>query len=485
VTTAEPKTSRLARTFAALVGSQAIAKVLRIAYLFVVARLLPPEQVGLYVYGVAFYLGLSVFTGFGQGPRLATEIPRLRSSAGPLLARSLGLVSLSTFVIISGAAAYLGWVERRGEVREVALIFLVALAGRTVVSWVRECFVAFEDVGWLPRYEIIFRGGEAAAGITALFLGAGLTTLCALHAAAWTVEAGACIARLRRRVGPELHPRDSLRGLAGHAAGSLVFLLSFSFLQLFPQIGTVVINNLQGDTALVGQFGIAMQLLMTALVIPAMLGSALLPAIGRVLSQEKAHEIDALAALIKLTLLGSIGFAIVAELLAPWALATAVGPDYRRTGEIFAQLSWGLGPLAAAMILSTALNGLDGRWLAAALATTMVVVHVGLMLALAPRGPLLAATASLIVGAWIGAVMGLVGLSARLRAQGHTWWLRTLVPIAGAGVAVHTGWLPAPVNILVAVATLALLTWILNLFTTSEVDFVLTRVGLARRKTSP
>ena len=58
--------SGFASNFTAIAATHMLGRVIRFVYLVVIARLLSPEEVGVYTYGVALYLAFLGISQFGQ-----------------------------------------------------------------------------------------------------------------------------------------------------------------------------------------------------------------------------------------------------------------------------------------------------------------------------------------------------------------------------------------------------------------------------------
>jgi O-antigen/teichoic acid export membrane protein len=447
--------SRLSRTFAALVGSQLIARVVRLAYVFVIARFVAPDSMGVYQYAFAFYLTLGVIAELGQGARLSAQAATA-GEIGALLAGSRALLLAATGLSTAGGAAYV-LLEVPAGIAEPALVCLVALVARTYAFWVRNCFIAVEDAGWIPRYELVFRVAEVAAGITALVLGGGVLALCAVHSAIWIVEAVASHRRLTSRFGA-LPSLGSSQPLAHQARESVVFLVTSSVMPLYWQIALVILTAVLGETHSVGQLGIAMQLVAVVATVPMMLGTALVPAIARV-RNSGGSELRALRTVLKLALLvGGVLAPLIAG-TAPWVVEHLVGPDYRSAGESMAVIGWALAPYAAAQLAMSALNGLGRHRASAIVAITVVGVHLATIPILWHLGPLVAVEWSLVAGAGVGCAIGLWAFGEALEPRGHLWWLGPAIVVAAAGAVLQQDLVPGAFAIVstgVAVAAFAL-----------------------------
>jgi len=472
--------SPLTRTFAALLGSQFIARAIRFVYLVVIARVLSQGEVGIYLYGLAFYQGIMVLSVFGQDVFLSTRLGRGAARAARLTSHSL---TLNVIVVSLGLIAGLAFVqltEQQALVAHATNVFLAALMARSLVVWVRYSCVALEDVTWIPRYELVFRGGEAVVGTVLLLSGAGLLAICYLHFLAWAVEAFFALRLLRRRSGIAIRFGVDRRLLGRIAGVSLVFAVSTGLLQVLSVAGVVTLKLAQPDTAIIAQFGIAMQLLTTLLIVPMSFGAALLPALGRVQRSGGALEIASLTTVVKAALvLGGLA-AIFAQVLAPWAVVVLFGADFEPAGRAIAWLSWALGPYAAVLIVGQALNSLNSRIRSAWLAATTVALNVVLVVALLQQGALPAASIALCVASFAGCVLGLLFLNSRIASPGHGWWARPLAVVAVAGLAMQLEVLSDPLAAPIMAALFLLCVWWFGLFSRRELDFVLARLGLHR-----
>jgi O-antigen/teichoic acid export membrane protein len=478
------KVSPLARTFSALFGTQAISRIVRFFYFIVIARVLGPELVGIYSYGVAFYISLEVFTNFGQGEFLAIRLSKRPFLAPQLISHSLTLRLITTILTV-GAGLIFVWSHEDNLLIAWALtFFLAALVARSIAMWVRFCYVALEDALWIPRYELLFRGSEALIGTGLLLFDAGLLAVCCLHFLMWSLEAFFVFRLLLRRTGLKIQPGRRVRLLKKIARFSMVLMLSFGFLTLFSQVGVMTLKFLQPDTTIVGYFGVAMQFLTTILILPATFGTAVLPALGRVQRRGGLYEMAALTIVVKAAfLIGGI-VAILSNAYASWFMTTILGPRFLSAAKTFAVLTWIIGPYAVVLIVGKALNALDARPQAATMAITMVIINVVAMIILIPLGGLPAAIVSLFVASLTGCTLGLVFLGSRIGFHKNTWWLYPMGVVAVFSLLLQFKvllnlWTPPLI-----IGLFTFLVWKFRFFTKQEVEFILARIGIARQKNS-
>lgn len=468
--------SPLARNFASLVGAQAIGRTIRFCYLVVIARLLGPEQVGLYAYCIALYLAILLFAGFGQGVILATRVHSLRSRTSGLASHSLTL-RLAALGLGAAAALTVVWVrEEDALVAYTVTAFLLALVARGFALWVREYCVALEDSVWIPRFELTFRGGEALLGTALLLTGAGLLTISYLHLIVWVLEATFSFRLLSRRSSIRVRPGLRRRLLIRIARMSLVLTLSYAFLHLFSHAAIVTLKTAQLDLAVVGQFGVAMQFFTTVMILPVAFGMALLPAVGRVQKKGEGVEIAQLATVVKLALvIGGIA-AVLSYAYAPSVISAILGRRFEAAAGAFALLSWALGPCAVYYFAAQALNALNGRVQVAAIAGATIGVQVVLVIFLQPYGALSATILAVLLSSLIGCFTVLVFLRPRIGVSGHGWWLRPMFLVAATGLTMRLEIMPGVWSAPLFVGLLIGLSYLTKCFSRDEVEFVVSRL---------
>ena len=209
--------------FKALVLTQLIGRVIRFLYLIAIARLLRPEEVGLYSYGIAFYLIFLFLAHFGQETLLSTRIGghRHRFAATSAYSFSITLIMISITAVL--AFIFLNLIETDAASFHALSFFVLALIVRGLTAWVRSCFIALELATWIPRYEFTFRSLEAITGVVWLLYGGGLLVICFLHFAFWALEAAASFRLLARCRGFRLRMGTNWRLLKGFISISALF----------------------------------------------------------------------------------------------------------------------------------------------------------------------------------------------------------------------------------------------------------------------
>jgi O-antigen/teichoic acid export membrane protein len=435
-----------------LTAVQVGGRIIRFLYMLAIARMLGPEETGIYLYGIALYLGLIGVAQFGQRVFLAQRIGRRGVQAVRVIRHSLTIIAGAGVLVVLGLGVFIWASEQTPELRLALLCFVGALAARQAVNWVRGAYIALERTTWIPWYEIRFRGSEAIIGIGALLAGGGLLTICFLHFLFWFLEAYFSFRKLNRD-----HPNVIGFGtrwsyLEKVIPVSIIILSSIAAVGLFPQIAIILIRKLQPDADFVGQFGIAMQFMTTLMIIPTALLSAFLPRLSRAYRHGDGGR-DLLTAA-KLIILTSTAIFVLGASYGPWFVTLALGEKYIVAAELFRWLCWVFPPYAIVFFVGQSLNVLGARKLGAGIFGGMVTFHAVLLVAYVDANPAVAAIASMFISALAGAVLALYRVGNLVGGIGHGWWMKpALVTTVAYGIA-GAGWVPplivAPVALLAA-----------------------------------
>ncbi len=479
----------IARNFSALLSTQIAGRGVRFIYLIAIARILEPGEVGLYTYGIAFYLTLLGLSFFGQDSLLSTRIGGHRYKFPVTAAHSFTVILAATGITVIFAFVFLNLTETDTAVLGALSFFLLALIARGFALWVRSCFIALEQATWIPRYELTFRGLEAVTGTAALFMGGGLLTVCFLHFFFWGLEAAASFRLLAKRQGFRLRLGTNRRLLKGFLSISALFTANAWFLAAFSQVGIVGLRLVQPDAAVVAYFAIAMQFFTTLMIFPISLSQAIVPGLSRAHRNRTEADLQTVATAMKAALIIGGMVAVAANAVGPWVIALLFGERYLAAGETFAWLGWAIGPYGAAFMAAQALNALDARGRGAAAALVMVGVHVAVMavlVALAGRaggwagGYIDAATAGVLAGSVLGAAAALAALGSRVKVAGHGWWIRPMVLTAIPAGIMHLAPLPPLAAGALSLVLLAALTWMTGVFSRAELERIAGRLGIGR-----
>ena len=470
-----PRKSKLFRNAASLTVTQVGGRFIRFLYMLAIARLLGPVETGVYLYGIALYLGVMGISQFGQYVFLSHRVGKHGGTPFPVLHHSLTLILTATLVV-AGVLALFVWVsEPDFSLRLTILCFVGALVARVVAIWVRAAYVAFERPAWVPKYEIVFRGSEALVGVAALLLGGGLLAISFLHFLFWAMEAGFSLCKLNREHPGALGLGRRWGYLRKVAAVSVVYLASITAMALFSQIGIVLLRKLQPDGAFIGHFGIAMQFMTTLMIAPMAVTQAFLPRLSRSFSRGGGGR-DLITA-VKLVGALALAGAIAAAAYGPWFITLVLGPKYAEAAELFRWLCWAFTPYAIAVLLGQCFNVIAARGKAVIVMVGMTAVHAGFLVAYVDQSPAIAAIGSMVVAALGGMIVALHQVSRILELRGHVWWGKSVFVIAATYAVFESGWAPLMITAPVALAAGAVLTWLLRVFDAEDIAAIRRLLG--------
>ena len=375
------------RNGAYLFGTNLWTFVLRAIYLVFLTRFLGPENYAVWAYASAAYLlammgaacGLEMLFSVRIGLR-GTRAPRVLKAGLTLRLILLGLAS----VIL---AAYALGAEEAGMIRTAVLLAIPALWGRGVAVWARAVLTGAERADISFRAGLILRAAEVVAGIAALYMGAGVLVLLAIHSLSWLGEAVVLLRRMKAAgYVPGLTWRRRLLVrlfLSGAVLGLGIVLVTW--LSAGP---ILMARRLVSDLGELGQIAIAFQMagLLSGLVQPFL--NAALPVLFRSVraGDARAKSFGPLVAVGALVLCG-VG-AVVAYLIGTWLIVLVFGEAYRDAGGMLAPAVLVAGLMIAPQGFSHLLVVRERRWrIVIANGIAAVVLAAGIAPALAAFGP--------------------------------------------------------------------------------------------------
>jgi O-antigen/teichoic acid export membrane protein len=470
--------STIATNIIALASTQMAGSIIRFLYMLVIARLMGPGETGIYLYGVALYLGVMGISQFGQHTFLAQRLGKYREVPFAVLRHSLTLTLVATLIVASGLTLFVLASETDPAIRVTILCFVGAMVARVVAGWVRAAYVALENPTWIPKYEFIFRGLEALTGVSVLICGGGLLAISFVHFLFWAIEAGFALRKIT-------HENPGALGLGWRwtylkkvTAVSVVFLTSISAMALFPQLSIILLRNLQPDKILVGHFGIAMQFVTILMIFPVAATQAFLPRLSRAFSRGDGGR-DLITA-VKLVALLALAGAIVAAAYGPWFINLVLGSKYAESADLFHKLCWVVTPYAIVVFLGQCFNVIGGRVKAAIIMLLMTTTHAGFLVAYVDQEPIVAAVGSMLGAALIGMFVALHQITHDFELQGHLWWAKSIIVMVSTYLIFESGWASQTITAPVALTVGLVLTWKLEVFDpadTAAINRVLGRVS--------
>jgi O-antigen/teichoic acid export membrane protein len=280
----------LSRNAGFLILSRVLEKGIRLFYIIILARWLGPEILGLYNYGIAWYLLFLPLAYWGIGSLLSVHLGRRQENAEDIVG---ALFLLRTVMTLAAALSCLviGLLSHQDALtRHIISLFVIALAARSLAQWGRSCFVALEQSRYSAGLEVGFRMVEALFGILYLSTGGGLTGICAIHAIGWILEAALALVLVHRRLGfKKFHvPWRFASPYAREAFPVAVNV--FLFLAMF-QAGFIVLKHMLSEPISLGLYTVAFQMVFNTSLIPQAFGKAALPILSREYSRGSGQDI--------------------------------------------------------------------------------------------------------------------------------------------------------------------------------------------------
>jgi O-antigen/teichoic acid export membrane protein len=178
--------SNSAYTYLAVLLNQ----VLRLAYVFVLARLLGPELYGMLAYGNAWYLTLLPLSGLGLSAYLAVHVGKggkdgKEAAELVMAARIIAVLLLAIFSMV------FSWFDAENRnVFYIMLAFSFAIIGRGALNWAMHMFQSHEKSEHILAMEKWFRPIELATGLLIAYLFNDVLLIACSHAIFMLLQGG-------------------------------------------------------------------------------------------------------------------------------------------------------------------------------------------------------------------------------------------------------------------------------------------------------
>lgn len=351
-----PGVVSIGRNAATFVSGEWVEVLLRAIYALAISRFLGPSDYGWWSYGFAVSAICITFAGMGTDMLLPKRIGQQGRGALAFMETSftVRLVMLLVLGLVLGSYAMLGVdaaSDDGGAVEQAVLLLLIpSIVFRGLSNWLRVASIGFEQARLSVRPMVIVRTTEVIIGLGLLFSGTGLFTLLALHATSWLLETALILPRIRRLapLGLAIRAEEVREVVRDGAAIGLASALGF----LLFGLPVVLLKSIIGEIELVGQFGLAMQLAMFAVM--ALLGVS--AAAQAVLSRAVARD-DRRAQLFgHLFMLGCLFLILPAWLGGSWLGVSVVtfllGKQYEVAGAL----------LPVCFVLAITVTMANGYW---------------------------------------------------------------------------------------------------------------------------
>lgn len=327
-----------------LFASHGITNLVRGIYAIILARLLGPELYGIFNYGLSWYLIFLPLSALGIDFILSREIGRKTHEYEKVVGQTLALRNVASFVI-AVVCGLIGWLIEANEViRQLIIIFSLALFGRALATWTNSVFVAFEKSRYSFRQDATFRVIEVTSGVTILYAGGGIFEIAILHAVVWWVQGIRGVALIRKHLMPVSVNWDR-QGLLKLLQEGLPFVLLSLCVGWMGQGPIVMYKHIMGVESHLGQLALAMQALFLMAGIPLAVSQAVMPILHRTIERKDGKDTVYVEGMLRIGfIIGSI-IGISAMALGPWLVPWIFGARYAYTGNLLGPVLWLLVPM--------------------------------------------------------------------------------------------------------------------------------------------
>ncbi len=441
-----------AETSGWVLAGKGIERLLRIAVVVVLARLLEARGFGVYSFAFAFAEMFAVLTDLGLHPILVREIARDRAGAPRLLGGALVLKAFLAAGSWLAACAVAVWTVPAGEPRWSALAASLIL------------FVSFRVASLRWVFEAPFEAGLRMAAPASIGVASELFSAACLLAAAWArwpipaligVQVAAllpgclllwraCSREIRPVMGfdPALWRR--LLGMALPVGAANLFIMAYSRSDL-------LMLEWMAGSASVGMYAAAYKLVGSLDVFPHALTTSLLPLMSAAFAQGDAAQVRRLyRGALSLAAAAGLAVGMGGSLLAPGIVGLVYGAGYAPAAGAMRILAWAALFHFLLYVMTTAALAAGRERLFTAYAGLLALLNVLLNALLIPRFGIVGASWATFIaeGIMLGAGVAVLRPSAGAPEGGPL--LRACAAAAAAGAILL--WLPAPLLLRLAAA---------------------------------
>jgi len=344
-------------------------------YAIILARFLGPEIYGLFNYGLSWYLAFLPISVLGLNVFLAREIGSRRPGYEKFADRTLALRGIASFVVAL-SCGLIGWlIETESVVRQLILIFSVALFGRGLALWTNSVFVAFEKSKYSFQQDALFRVLEIVTGVVLLLNGGGVIALALVHAIAWWLQGLRGVVLVRKHLLKVKADWDiqELKLLILTAIPFLFLNLSGAWLLQGP---LVLYRHLSGMDANLGQLALAMQALFLLSGVPWAISQAVLPVLSRAVGRDDGKDKVFVEGMLRIGMIFGALAGLGGMALGPWFVPLIFGERYSHAGDLLGPAFWVMVPMIWASTLGQVVIARDQHKVAALCSLASVGVFI-------------------------------------------------------------------------------------------------------------
>jgi O-antigen/teichoic acid export membrane protein len=312
---------------------------LRIPYIFIIAKVLGPELYGLMVYGQSWYLALLPFSGLGLGSILAVNLSKRDDNAKDIasLVLSARILSVSLLFFISLFLAL--YLEADKMTMCLLVIFSFAILGKGATAWSVNMFNALEHSKFELRIESIFRPIELLVGICLVVWTQNILLVAFSHAFFMCLQGYLSFKVVQNKL-MLVRPKWEWQKLKHLLMHSSPMAISAPVNQLFLQGPVLLLRKVDAPLSMLGNFSLSMQAFMIIDSLFSSVGLSAMPVLSRVEQGSGVLKFARLA--IKLSVMLGFSFfligSVIIEPVVRWIFSTGYENTAIHTGVLLLAL---------------------------------------------------------------------------------------------------------------------------------------------------
>jgi len=328
--TTPPSSATIAKNTGVLTIASIVQKVFAFVYFTIIARIIGPEQIGMYVFAVSFTTLLAIGIDLGATPTLIREIARDKLSGERYLNTIITAKVFLSLVVYAGAVGFSYLVRDDTVTRE-----MIALSGLVMIfdSFTLTFWGVFRGLQVLKYEGISIMINQALIlliGITAVVLHLPLIMLIAALLTGSFFSFIFSIYLINTKTDLKIRPNWSTSTLKALARLAAPFALAGIFTRMYSYIDQVLLSILIGDKEL-GWYSVAYKITFALQFIPTAFAAAIYPAMSNYYqhAKEKLTRLfeESMYFLMLICIPASIGIALVA----PSLITTIYGTAYEHS----------------------------------------------------------------------------------------------------------------------------------------------------------
>jgi O-antigen/teichoic acid export membrane protein len=478
----EPFT-RVARNVGALSGGQLVTWTMTLMWTLIVPRALGPIGLGIVVSAQSISGVLGIVLGLGTRNYLVREIVINREQGPKLVGTALVLRLMLAPVVGLGAVAW-AHVANYGQEASAVLYLITAMTILTLLAEpMQATFQAIEQMQYLAYADVINKSAQSLIGIALVIVGFRAIGIAADMAVMAGVVGLLSLLWLRPLFRIDL--RTSIGRMTSMARESLAYWAFGLFGYVYLWIDTIMLS-LMTQYQVVGWYGASTRLFQTLMFIPVIVSTAWLPRLVAAFAKGHPDLLKAARTPLEVVLLLSIPVAVGTAMVAPVLIHVVYGSEFANAVPVMIILAACIPPIYLNIMLAQVLLAAKRQAVWTIVMAGAAVANPRFNLVLIPltqshyRNGAIGAAVSLVLTEVLMDIIGLILVGPKVFDRRAL--RRFALTVAAAGgmwiVAYAARPLGGLISIGAGVVTLALLTLVLRIPSSDEIQLV--RAGLAR-----